>query len=512
MLRGKPDSKKGVFFFDLILRRVPSLSIRDIPEEAFKAEFYTSIKDKPQEPAPEPPKNTEGAAWGREAAKHFSRHFVSGWASKKDPERLDAWMKALQDYSAKCPLGDRAGAERYFREKAFTYAARALPLVREQKPVTRAQQVERLEREIGDYYQIKQPPKKSFGWVVMEHIRGILTPKQIAKTKKTLSEIRKLDGKEQAKAVAQIWRENDLAVLKTPIETVRAQAQRASDAKKDVSAAIKKHLDTSPPKSLDAFDALIRSGKLVNQGSSHSDLRIADPSGKWLVGWTLDTPGAVVQKFPSGQIEPLLRNKFTENIQKGKDVGDNIVSQKKATQPSQWLDIVTPKNPEFWAEPGRVGATKETAGLFRFLAGGKLVYGAQKSDFHEYFLQVDSPRSLEKLSGRWSVQVISPDRELGKVPLKQFWIFNRPGEQQPYIFTHDFEKEREKAQKERVDLIWNRPAIGALRALDYFDKPDLRKALQEWEDSPRSEIPKEDALWFRTKRPPKTADLLKGVD
>lgn len=377
--------------------------------------------------------------------------------------------------------------------------------------MTREEEQAEHEKLVGDYYMVEQKGDKTVPWVLQEHIRGVIAPKGLKAAKSELRRILKLTESERQKPFEEVWRDNGLAILKSNFDDLKKSAQRASDQKGDVSAAIKKHLDSKPPK-FATFQRLWNRNSIVTQGNSHGDLRILDPSGESLIGWTLDSPGAVLQWFKTGAIKDVLRNKFTQNEPK-----DNIVSQKKQPQPIAWRTLVTPQKTRFWSEPGTVGATKETAGLFILLAQGKAIFGTQKSDYHEYFFITDyvAPDISDKsISGRWGVQIINPKAQLDKAPSGQFWIFNHPVEQRPYIFTHDYEKEVSEAKKDKIDLVWNFDAIGALKNTDYFKNDEMSKAFTKFEASGRNKKPKTNVVQNRKKpvekvKPQHSSDLAK---
>jgi site-specific DNA-adenine methylase len=362
----------------------------------------------------------------------------------------------------------------------------------EAKMPTREEQRKALEKRIGDWYMIEQPKGKSFPWVAMAHERGLWEPEE---REEILSAIREAKG--DKKILSALWREKKMRIVRTSVRELCEAAQKVADAKGDVTAEINKHLIAKMP-TVEAFQAALRNDLVVNRASVHVDQRNLHPSGEYLVGWTLDTPGAMIQHLKSGKTTYILRNKFTEFREK-----ENILSQKKSPQPLAWLTLVTPENPVYWAAPGRVGATPETAGMFKFLCEGQVVYGVQKTDYHEYFFFFDDPKLQKRIGGRWGWTLIGGRPEYLKAPEEQFWLADRPIEQRPYIMTHDFEEELAKARKERIDMVWNFDTMSTLADLGYFKEKGLVDEYEEWKA--KTKRPKKEAFWFRTKRRAKVA-------
>jgi len=284
------------------------------------------------------------------------------------------------------------------------------------------------------------------------------------------------------------WKEAGCFELISPLDEVKRAVQRVADEEGDVSAEVKKHLS-------DAFPTKLDFSKIVNLGNVHMDLRMRSPEGKWLIGWTLDTPSVLLQFLEGGRIEYLIRNKFLENQPR-----DNIVSQRKcpnelcpaslddemlsrwledtfqeARQPMVWLKVVTPKKPEYWAEPGEVGATKGTAGRLLFGDAGDVAFGVSKPDYHEYFFWFDRH---PEISGRWGWQLIAGRPEYAKVG-EEWWMGNKPHiSLGPYILTHNRKTEEAKARKEKFDLVLWVPHILTILARDEKGREWLRDQLK----------------------------------
>jgi hypothetical protein len=359
-----------------------------------------------------------------------------------------------------------------------------------------------LERRIGDWFQAEQPEGETYLAVHQVHIRGIWSRAKRGEIIRDLREMRQLGRPEQAQALEAIWKKNDLAQILVPLQVLKRRVQPIADASGDVSGAIRSALRTDFP-GVSEFDRLFLRDRIVNQANAHTELRMeAPPDRESLIGWTLDTPGAVLQYLRTGRIEPVLRNKLTDPEVPEQGL-ENILVQKKSPQPTAWLTLVGPDRPEFEAEPGMVGATERTAGLFRYITGGpaknmRVVYGVQKSDYHEYFLFYGDRQLQERIGGRWGFQLIQPVGELEKAPERQFWTANRPKDPRPYLFTHDFEEEVKKAKTERLDMLWNFGAISTLEGLGYF-RGKLQEELDLWKQSPRGKRPERERAAFRPK-------------
>lgn len=315
----------------------------------------------------------------------------------------------------------------------------------------------------GDPYMVHQPPDGAFRFVVQEHIRGIWGVTEREEVKKAVREANALAGKERERALKELFKKHDISVLKSSLAEIREAAQAASDAKENVARVIGKHLSAEVPEELDL-------GRLVNRANAHLDFRMESPAGNYLIGWTLDTPSAVLQFLEDGRVERLLRNKFLEFRE-----GDNLVCQRKAIQPPQWLEVVTKERPERFGEPGELGGTKETAGGFRFLASGKVVFGVQKSDYHELFLFFDDKEIQKEIGGRWGFSLIRGGAEYENLE-RAFWLANRHfREPMPYILTHDRDEEERKARREGVHVVWNEGTLSALKKMGYPHLEDKRK-------------------------------------
>ncbi len=364
------------------------------------------------------------------------------------------------------------------------------------------EQRQALERRIGDWFMVKQPQRQTFSAVHQIHIRGIWSKDQRRDILKTIRDTNKLPIPERAKALEDLWKKWDMNIVTIPLAQLKKRAQRIADGDGDVGAAVKSVMRNSFPGPAE-FNRLLQKDRIVNRANAHTEFRIEAPGKENLFGWTLDTPGSMLQYLRTGRLEAVLRNKLTDirELEKGLE---NILVQKKSPQPLTWLTLVGPRRREFEAAPGLVGATAETAGLFKYITGGsaknlRVVFGVQKSDFHEYFVFYDDPVFKRRLGGRWGYQLIQAKGELAKDPEKQIWLANKPKDQRPYLFTHDYEKERDKAEKDKIDVNWNFDTIAELERLGYFGTTELKEALEEWKTTERGKIPKKEELTFRPK-------------
>lgn len=317
----------------------------------------------------------------------------------------------------------------------------------EERP-TREEQIEESIERYGDWYMIKQQEGKSYPFVIQIHYRGLWSDGQRKEILKRLDKV-KGNREEQKK----IWKEFKLQTLIEPIDDLKRAVERVTEAGGNVSARINKSLSKDFPAKFDI-------SKIVNRGNAHLDWRFQRPPELGdLFGWTLDTPGSVLQFLEDGKLISVQREKVMEH-----KVKDNIVCQKKAIQPLAWYKLVDWDNPVFKVEVGEVGGTLRTAGEFHLQDKGEHVAGVQKTDYHEYFCFFE--KNID-LSGRWGFQLIKGREEYERAPAKQFWMANRPEEQRPYILTHDKEKEEAKAKKDKIEMIWNDETIPSLEKLDY---------------------------------------------
>jgi hypothetical protein len=315
----------------------------------------------------------------------------------------------------------------------------------EELELTNEEEQQLAEQAIGDYYMVEEDGGKHSG-TVQHHLRGVWTDDDRKEIKAALAVA------EDAKAYSKIARAHDIKFLRTTPEQLQSAVENAEVGRRtDVIAAALR-----PAKLGDSVD------KLVNQGSAHTDLRIEVPKVEgrvpFLIGWTLNTPTSVIQSLSDGKTFYPVRDKFLENEEK-----DNIVSEKKLPQPVRWLTIAKPDKP-FVVPPGGVGATKKTPSLFVWQDNVDVVFGVQKPDFHEYFLFFDKHKGE---SGRWGVSFIDVEGRDFEAVGDTFWQTAKPLNQTPYIQTHDFEKEKEKAKKEKIELVWNEEAISALDKRGY---------------------------------------------
>jgi len=125
--------------------------------------------------------------------------------------------------------------------------------------------------------------------------------------------------------------------------------------------------------------------------SLHSDLRFGLRPDRMLIGWTINSqiPGAVKDAITSlGDAKRLARNmKAFSRIDWGKgEIDGQVFSVPKTPEPWPWMDVEgRTKDPE----PGKappVGGTANFPGVYHIVDKGKVEWGAQKPDYHEYFL------------------------------------------------------------------------------------------------------------------------------
>jgi len=325
--------------------------------------------------------------------------------------------------------------------------------------LTREEARELTEAVQGDPYQVEQKGKRKYRFVLQHHYRGFWSEderKQIRSMLRQAQAAAKAGDTKKAEGLLNgVWSDFKPVRLKSDIDAVKTAAQAAEDASDgNVGAAVRRNLTSDVP-GLDKLAGV--EGSIVNLGNVHTDLRMESPAGKWLVGWTLDTPKVALQTL-DGKAHNLLRCKVMDNRE-----GDNIVAQRKLVQPVSWLTIVSKEKPVVTTAPGEAGSTAGTTGEFHYVDSGEVIFGVQKTDFHEYFL---FPKS-GKWGGRWGIQIVEGKPDYEKAP-GEFWMANRPAKtQEPYIQTHDRKKEEAKAKEDGVDVVWNPDTVPALRAAGY---------------------------------------------
>lgn len=355
-------------------------------------------------------------------------------------------------------------------------------LVEQDDEKTTAEQQEEQEQATGDLYMASQPGNEGRSFVVQEHYRGLIDPETRKTVLDELGDIRRLEGSERESALAKLFRTHKLEILTAPFDEVRRRVQRVSDNGGDVTIAMNRALSKKYPGASRFLEAWNKD-RVVQRGNVHADLRMLRPGKTSLIGWTNDTPGPAVQFMKSGRIAPITRNKLLDPKAIAKGI-ESVLAQKKSLQPVAWLTIVTEKKPELWVKPGEVGATEMTAGFFRLVSKGDVVFGAQKTDFHEYVFFPD--KGFASPSGRHGWQLVP--RPGAKDPDDEIWLGNRPKDQRPYITTHDLDKEVTKAKREKIELIWNYDVLDALIRRRYLSE-ELREFAQ---DNPRPETEKYD--------------------
>lgn len=156
--------------------------------------------------------------------------------------------------------------------------------------------------------------------------------------------------------------------------------------------------------------------------SAHADIRFEYP--EYCLGWTLMD---LVSGAISAPVETLAEAKKTDADRGAFKVdwkngvfqevgqGDAVKLQAvvKPPEPSSWLDF------EGIVNPGEPGATQELPGVYSVLDTGLVEYGAQRPDFHEYFLKGG------KTKGRLIAWKYRDDT----------WLVSQPQDQTPYVLS-----------------------------------------------------------------------------
>ena len=121
----------------------------------------------------------------------------------------------------------------------------------------------------------------------------------------------------------------------------------------------------------------------VRGKSVHYDFRYEFKPDTLLLGWTMTSEDGL-KKEPKNitEAKELYSEIFENFYKKIKNPSQKFVVIKKALQPFAWLDI---DNTTF--TPGMVGATRNKPGFMFIVDNGLVEFGAQKSYYHEFFLQ-----------------------------------------------------------------------------------------------------------------------------
>lgn len=181
----------------------------------------------------------------------------------------------------------------------------------------------------------------------------------------------------------------------------------------------------------------------IRGNSVHTDLRME--ANDHLIGWTLDTPGNKTQS-----------SKFLKPLSPSQGTDYQILAEQKLIQPKVWLTV------KGKIEPGGIGATKYKEAEFEIVSSGRVKFGVQKHDFHEYFLIPDKKWAQDKtIAGRWVVAYIPrPQHYTRAGEGKMMHAMFKPNDQRPYVEYQDYDESVEKAKKEKGYAVWQHPDKG----------------------------------------------------
>lgn len=194
----------------------------------------------------------------------------------------------------------------------------------------------------------------------------------------------------------------------------------------------------------------------IRGDSIHTDFRIE--VNDHLIGWTLDTPGSVSKPK---------HDKFLKPLSPSRGVDYQNLVQRKLIQPKAWL-TVKGKIPV-----GGIGATRFKPAELKIVSSGTVKFGAQKHDFHEYFLKPDKKWAQgNTVAGRWIFAHIPRPAHYERAGEgKMMWAAWKPNSQTPYVEEQDYDESIEKAKKEKGYVIWQHPTKGILKPdIDFRDK------------------------------------------
>jgi hypothetical protein len=134
---------------------------------------------------------------------------------------------------------------------------------------------------------------------------------------------------------------------------------------------------------------------LQKAGKVKSDVTSLTAARGMVAGWSRDKGGRVLKSFTASG-----------------PGGVHLVTEAKAREPVEWLNF------EARVPKGAVGATKEKEGILHIADRFWVKWGAQKPDFHEYFLSGGG-----KLNGRFVVRLLKnvfPEERAGRA--KFIWM------------------------------------------------------------------------------------------
>lgn len=317
-----------------------------------------------------------------------------------------------------------------------------------------------------DPYMVEQTGTITRRFVVQRHFQDVWSPAEQAEIKAALAAVDKTSPAGQVTLDA-VWSQYKLHRLTASLKSIQREVRLAGCEPNKILEAVAKFMDTSVPDLSELGDAM---PNIVNIGSVHVDLRMETPAGD-LVGWSLDTPGLVVQTL-NGKLLPIRRDQFNQY-----EEGDSITALKKTKHNIAWLDVATSDSPVFYPET-HTGEASE----FRLVDEGVVIYGCQKTEFHEYFLFFKKNKDM---SGRWvsRLRYDSADSPADQ----QFWRMWKPTyNQRPYIMSSSEQYETELANAEGTQLVWNIDTLDALDAIGFKyeddDQGKVAKAAQIVDD------------------------------
>lgn len=198
--------------------------------------------------------------------------------------------------------------------------------------------------------------------------------------------------------------------------------------------------------------------------NAHADFRMESGTGN-LIGWTIfdavaDQIKRPVESVSSAKSADGKDSNWKINYQAGRFKDRQTASgavppaQLRATMkeahPAQWLEVegVTEPHPA-------IGSTPDFRGVFTILDKGRIEYGAQKSDSHEYFLSGGTIKGrlvmrrlmrksldldlttmvLDFPECKWFAQEVSKDLHDEQGSDSPIWIAIQPIEQQPLVLS-----------------------------------------------------------------------------
>lgn len=301
-----------------------------------------------------------------------------------------------------------------------------------------------------DPYMIEQQGEQTRRFVVQRHFSDMWSDEERKEIKEALAKVLELQKTDSAQAqvlLDKAWSDHKLNYLTTSLKNIQRAIKMAGGCFDKVLNEMSKFLDNVVPGINDLQDTM---SNIVNIGSVHVDLRL-ETNDNDVVSWMLDTPGLVIQTL-NGKLLPVRRDKFNQNEQ-----NDCITANKKFKQNIGWLNLVS--NDELVHS---IRTNSRNFDEFRYIDEGKVIYGLQTPEYHEYYLFF---KKNEELSGHWVAYK--------QQNLSSEWCFIKETTQVPYMFLDDESYYKALSDAENTKILWNPDVLDALDKIGFDYKKNF---------------------------------------